>query len=202
MRRLATPLLCLHVVSLCLWGAAVLGSGLAAAIAFPTMKALDPHLPAYSAYEGDHWMLAAGKIANRVFEITDAVQMAMAALAVFTAVGLLVARVCRVRSIAGAMWLACVAAAVGVLAYTLLTLRPAMAVDLHAYWDAALAGDTPTAESAREAFSAEHPTASNLMAATSACVLGALVLVVPAAGIGKRAAVTSVATGGDASGSV
>lgn len=198
MRRFATPLLSLHIVSLCLWGAAVLGSGLAAAIAFPTMKALDPRLPAYSAYEGDHWMLAAGKIANRVFEITDGMQMAMAALAVVTAAGLLAARVCGARSIAGAMWLVVLAVAVGVLGYTLLVLRPAMAVDLHAYWDAALAGDTPAAEASREAFSAEHPMASNLMASTAACVLGALVLVVPAAGIGKA----PPAAGGGASGPV
>jgi len=186
MHRLGSSLVALHVLSLCLWGASVLSAGLAAAIAFPTMKALDPRLPAYARYDGDHWMLAAGTIANRVFEVTDVVQMVTAAVAVATAIALMAIRVCAGRSMATLVWLGAVAVAAGVLGYTLIVLRPGMAVDLHAYWDAALAGNTPAAEAARQEFSGEHPTASNLMAATAGAVLVAIIAVIPAAGIGKR----------------
>ena len=40
-----------------------------AAVVFPKMRELDPTLPGYPAYDGAHWSLAAGIVAERVFDI-------------------------------------------------------------------------------------------------------------------------------------
>lgn len=195
MPRLATPLLVLHILALSLWLGCVVTAGLAAAIVFPTMKALDPHLPQYAGYTGDHWMLAAGRIADRVFDATDTAQVGAAVVATLTGVGLLLARVVRARSRSALAWLIALAGALCVLAYTLTILRPRMTTNLIAYWDAASRADNPAAEAARAAFSAEHPLASNLMVATALLVLLALTLIVPAAGIGKAPRAPRVANG-------
>ncbi len=182
---LRLPLLVLHILALSLWLGCVVTAGLAAAIIFPTMKSLDPQLPAYAGYTGDHWMLAAGRIADRIFDATDTAQVGAAGVALLTGVALLAARGLRARPPIALAWLVALAAALGVLAYTLTVLRPRMTTNLVTYWDAASRADNPAAEAARAAFSAEHPLASNLMAATALLVLLALILIVPAAGIGK-----------------
>lgn len=179
MRAIPLTALVLHVVALALWLGGVVTSGLAAAIIFPTMKGLDPRLPEYAAYTGDHWMLAAGKVAARIFHATDLVQGVCAVVTIATAGVLLGTRAIRVRPLAPLAWLVGVVGALAVLGTALFWLRPEMDANLHASWDAALAGDNPTAEAARQAFSARHPLASNLMSATALLVLMALTAVIP-----------------------
>lgn len=181
MRPLPLVALVVHVVSLAIWLGGVVASGLAAAIIFPTMKSLDPRLPGYSAYAGDHWMLAAGKVAARIFHAIDIAQLVCAALAVLTAGLLLGSRTVRPRPLAPMAWLLGLAGSLGVLGAALLWLRPRMDLNLAAYWQHAGAGQTDLAEAARQAFSADHPMASNLMAATALFVLLTLAAAIPAA---------------------
>lgn len=159
-----------HLTALGVWAGALFGAGVAAAVAFPTMKGLDPTLGAYPNYTGEHWMLAAGRVAARVFLITDLTQFVCAFLAV---VGFVVATVAgdKARS-----WLKFFrAGALGVafllVSYHLLIQGPRMDRDLRAYWDAAAAGDNATAKAHQDAFAAQHGGASRVMTATFGATL-------------------------------
>ncbi|MCA9287230.1 MAG: hypothetical protein KDA05_01515 [Phycisphaerales bacterium] len=198
MKRFAIAFEIVHVVALSLWIGAVVMAGLAAAIVFPTMRSLEPRLATYPDYTGDHWMLAAGKVAARIFHATDIAQGVCAVLAVVSAAALGLSGAISYRRPAGLIWLSGLAASVGVLAASLLWLRPRMDASLHAYWDAAMAGNNPVAEAARQAFSADHPLASNLMAATAACVLATLVAHVVAARTSKPGGLAPSPNGADA----
>ncbi len=154
-----------HLTALGVWAGALFGAGVAAAVAFPTMKGLDPTLGAYPDYTGEHWVLAAGRVAARVFLIADITQFVCAFLAVG---GFVLAAVAgdRVRS-----WLKFFrAGALGVafllVSYHLLIQGPRMDRDLRAYWDAAASGDNATARVHQDAFAARHGGASRIMGAT------------------------------------
>lgn len=198
MKRFGIVFEIVHVVALALWLGGVVMAGLAAAIIFPTMRSLEPRLATYPDYTGDHWMLAAGKVAARIFHATDIAQGVCAVLAVVSAAVLGLSGVGAHRRPAGLIWLAGLAASVGVLAASLLWLRPRMDASLHAYWDAGLAGNNPVAEAARQAFSADHPLASNLMAATAACVLATLIAHIVAARSSKAGGLESAPSGNEA----
>ncbi len=159
-----------HLTSLGMWTGALFGAGVAAAVAFPTMKSLDPTLGAYPDYSGEHWMLGAGRVAARVFLIADITQFACALLAVGGFV-LAVVTGDRARS-----WLKFFrAGALGVafllVSYHLLIQGPRMDRDLRAYWDAAASGDNATAKVHQDAFAAQHGGASRIMTATFAATL-------------------------------
>lgn len=170
----------IHGIALALWLGCVATSGLAAAIIFPTMKSLDPRLGEYASYTGDHWMLAAGHVAARIFAATDLAQVVGAAVAGITAACMVASRQADPRRAWSRAWLGCLVISGALLVVQVAWLRPTMDADLHRYWDHARAGDNAAAEGARAAFSRRHPTASNLMAGTAVCVLAALGLVVPA----------------------
>ena len=48
----------LHLAALGAWLGAIVVSGAAAAIIFPTMRSLDPRMPEFGSYQGPHWMIA------------------------------------------------------------------------------------------------------------------------------------------------
>lgn len=163
-----------HVAALGVWLGALILAGAVAATVFPLMRDLDPTLAAYPGYDGPHWMLAAGKVADRGFFFADVVQFFGMTLALGTFILITLGRGAERR------WSTFVRAAIlltllGVLSYQFFVLNPRMQDNLHAYWLAAAAGDTPTAETHRQAFSADHPTASRVMGANAALVLAALV---------------------------
>ncbi|MEZ6235253.1 MAG: hypothetical protein R3B68_13775 [Phycisphaerales bacterium] len=198
MKRFGIVFEIVHVVALAMWLGGVVMAGLAAAIIFPTVRSLEPRLATYPDYTGDHWMLAAGKVAARIFHATDIAQGVCGVLAVVSAAVLGLSGTIAYRRPAGLVWLGGLIASVGVLAASLLWLRPRMDANLHAYWDAALAGNNPVAETARRAFSADHPLASNLMAATAACVLATLIAHIVAARTSKPSGLAPSPNGADA----
>lgn len=164
-----------HLTALGVWSGALFGAGVAAAVAFPTMRDLQPTLGAYPAYTGEHWILAAGRVAAKVFVITDIAQFVCAFLAV---VGFALATFAGRRN---RSWLRFFrAASLGVafllVSYHLLIQGPRMDHDLRAYWDAASAGDNPRALVHQEAFSRQHPGASRIMTATFIATLTTLAL--------------------------
>ncbi len=167
----------LHIVALAFWLAALLGSGAAAAVLFPTMKHLDPTLPAFAAYPHEHWKIAAGHAANKLFFLADIVQFAAAFLATVTfALTLFFLRILpdRGRSWPLAIRGVSLAAALTAAAYLLLVLSPAMGLDYQHFIAAASAGQVEQADAARAAFEAAHPKASTAISITAAAVFVAL----------------------------
>lgn len=165
----------LHLTALALWSGALFGAGVAAAVAFPTMRSLEPTLGVYPAYTGDHWMLGAGRVAARVFLIADGVQL-VAALAAVVGFALAAFAGPRRRSWTQFFRAALLGAALLLAAWHLLIQGPRMDGDLRAYWNAAAGGDNEAALRHQEAFSAQHPGASRTMGATFAATLAGLTL--------------------------
>ncbi len=155
-----------------LWAGALGLSAATAAIAFPEMKSLEPQLGAYSAYDGEHWVLAAGHVAAGVFGISRLVELGCLGLASV----LLVAIALRGRMGRSAMAprLALLLALVALMGYRVGVLGARMDATLDEYWASAEAGDTETAAAARARFDADHGTATTTMAATLVLVLGSL----------------------------
>lgn len=153
----------IHLGALGLALGAMVITGAAAAIAFPVMKALDPHLPAFAAYGEPHWPVAAGSVMNRLFGVTDAVLLGAAIVAALTLGASRLIFRARFASIAGVLRLIALAALLGSVGLTRLDLRPRMQSNLTAYWEAARAGDAEAAARHKAAFDADHPRASFLL---------------------------------------
>ncbi len=156
-RKLADTL---HTAALGVWLGVVLMAGAAAAVIFPTVKALNPSLPAFAAYTGDHWMIAAGRVADRTFAVSDAAQFVCALLA---GLGLVLGRPigdASWRTARSALRITFLSGALTALAYQLFVLAPRMNANLQAHWAAAAVGDDARAQTLREVFTADHPTAS------------------------------------------
>lgn len=141
-------------------------AGLTAAVSFPTLRDLEPQLEPYAGYEGDHWPIAAGAVANNVFLIADAVQLILAMITAAT-LGYLAFRGDLGGRFIGIVRLLALGVALLAFGFQLFYLRPKMDVDLAMYWDAAKQADTERAESHRQAYNDRHPTVSNLMGATA-----------------------------------
>lgn len=161
----------LHLTAAGLWLGAVAMTGAAAAIIFPTMRDLDPTLPAYEAFTGPHWRLAAGQVASKLFFIADAVQLGCIIICGLTLGIIALAADAWRRPIAMALRLIALFAAVGLMTYSFARLGPRMNSNMYAYWAAAQAGDTETALIHQEAFDQDHPTASRVMVGSLACAL-------------------------------
>lgn len=173
----------IHLTVLGVWGGAMIMIGVTAAIGFPTMKALDPKLPEYAQFSGDHWMIAAGKVMNKAFLVSDWIGVVCAVLAAITLVVVLVGTRTRFARPATVLRTVALAAAIAALVYSVGVLRPHMQHELRAFWDAARAGDNQAAAIHQKAFDEMHPQASFLIVAQ-------LVLALWALGTGGYAAVT------------
>jgi hypothetical protein len=166
----------IHLTALGLWLGSLVMTGAAAAIIFPTVKALRPSLPEFSGYTGDHWRIAGGQIASRVFLVCDVVQFICAILAgVSVCVLLIVARV-SVRRPAVLARLATLGIAIAVLGGQLFFLAPRMNGHMLSFWAAAQRGDNAAAAVSQAAFDKLHPVATNLLGVATLAVLVAMVL--------------------------
>ncbi len=177
MSTLRTALHAVNVVALGVWTGAMVMTGVAAAVTFPTVKALAPKAGAgFENYTGEHWRLIAGKVAGKLFVISDIVQFSCAALAVVT-LGALVGGSLTKGKLGLPMLLrvGTLAIACTVLGGWLLLYSPSMYENLRGYWDAAQAGDNAKAATFQAAFDAAHGTASTLMITCTLAALGALV---------------------------
>lgn len=168
--RLAT----LHAVAMGLCTGVVVATGVAAAIAFPTMRDLNPTLPSLEGLD-DQWMLVAGQVMARVFSATAVVELlclTIAAIAFVSEIALSPrprrGRSLAVRSVA-------LLALVIVYAHNLGVLQPRMNTNFQNIFTSAEQGDLAGAKSARAAFGADHPAASRELGAIAALSLvGAL----------------------------
>ena len=65
----------INALALGIWAGMLVFVGIAAALTFPMMKELDPTLPAYALYEGQHWRIAAGSVMNPLFSAVGTIGM-------------------------------------------------------------------------------------------------------------------------------
>ncbi len=154
-----------HVFAMGLWFGALIMTAAAAAVIFPTLKALNPSLPAYASYGGEHWMLAAGRVANTIFFISDVVQFICSSLAIGTLLVSVVFLKTPWRNRLTAMRAVLLGTALCLLCYHLFILGPRMSVNLERYWTLAAQGQQQQADEFRAAFSADHPSASRVLGA-------------------------------------
>jgi hypothetical protein len=161
----------IRMIALSVLAGATLAVGAAAAVAFPTMKALDPVLGAYAAWPDPHWPIAAGAVANRLFRMLDWVALVVAVVALVSVVVSLRGSGRSARGVVCAIAVVGLAAVVGV---NWAWLRPTMHTHLQAYWEGARTGEIEPARVAREAFDRLHPVASwMLMAQVGLSLVGA-----------------------------
>lgn len=171
------------MLSMCLalWLALVVGAGMAAAIIFPQVKPLAPIVPSYSAYAGEHWRLAAGIPANRIFAFSTIAQLLFASL---TIVALVSCHALARRGHSGGadkrrpgariVLTICVTLAALAVAGFAFVIWPRMGVNFDAFLAHAKAGDNPAAEAARAAFDKDHPTSSRLFGVIAASLVVAV----------------------------
>lgn len=164
----------LHVVALALWAGTVGMTAVAAAVIFPQVRDLEPTLGAYPKYTGEHWLLAAGHIANRIFVIGDTIQAVCAGIAGLTIAAALMARRLSPFGASSALRLLGLLAAFGALSYQLGSLRPDMRRELDNYWLAAEEGRNEDAAQYQARFRELHPAASRSLALCGGAVLVAL----------------------------
>ena len=170
------------LVALGLWTGALLTTGAAAAITFPTLRDLAPTLPGFpGAPPEQHWALAAGQIMNRVFGLTDVIGLVALSVTAGAMLGLRALRWPRPRGVVRFARLALLGLGIGVAGYTMLVLRPTMDADLRAYWAAAEAGEADLAAAARASFEALHPHASRVLSVQFFGALGLFAAVALAA---------------------
>lgn len=147
---------------------------------FPKMKELGPHLDAFAAHPNDHWKIAAGQVAQRLFVACDAVQLVCGGVC-FLTLGLVLSRLKKDGGSGGRWMLLRILAlslAMGLLCYQLFVLAPRMNTNVRAYWTLAKMGEIENADRAEAAFAKDHPTATNVLGGTTAAVV---VLIVGAA---------------------
>jgi len=147
-------------------------TGVVAAVVFPAMRDLDPALPQYSGYSGQHWSLAAGLIAERFFGVGFVAVGVALGVCVAAAGGLVL---CRGSSRLPAARLGLLAIAAGVFLTHVAWLQPAMRGAALEYRAAAASGDEIVAREAKARFDALHPYASGLVLGASASSLALFV---------------------------
>lgn len=141
-------------------------AGLTAALAFPTMKRLDPALPGFPALRSEHWSLAAGYIAHPVLSVAIWGQLVLVTIAFLAAItgagdrGWI--RVGTRTCIMAVLFLGVMQAAL---------LQNSMNPALESYRAAAASGDSVKARQSKAAFDAVHPGATRYMTASLVCAL-------------------------------
>lgn len=159
-------------------------TGVVAAVVFPAMRELDPTLAGYERYDGPHWSLAAGVIAEQIFNVGFLVTGIVLSLSLAAVVGLVLLR--RVGGVP-IVRLGLVLVTLGLFLTHVGWLQPRMDGAAGEYRRAAAAGENEAAASAKGEFDAMHPVASKLVAASALASLALFVVSAWAASAGRRA---------------
>lgn len=159
-----------HLIALAVWLGAVAMSGVVAAIVFPLMRTLEPTLGAYPDYEGDHALLAAGRVASSVFFAVDTIQFVCATLALFT-LAALVAMGYTLNTGARVLRVIVLCMTLALLSYHIFFFMPELTNTLNAYWANAAEGNTGLADTFKDRFLESHSSASRILRALTLMVL-------------------------------
>lgn len=164
-----------HLLALSVWLGAVAMSGVVAAIVFPLMRELEPTLGAYPNYEGDHALLAAGRVASQVFFTVDFIQFVCATIALGTIV-LLVVCGYSLNTLARVFRVIVLCMTLALLSYHLFIFMNKLQGLLSGYWENAANGNTLVADGFKDRFLEHHSTASNILGALALMVMINIVL--------------------------
>lgn len=164
-----------HLVALSVWLGSVAMSGVVAAIVFPLMRTLDPTLGAYPDYQGDHAMLAAGRVASRVFFVVDSIQFVCASIALLTIV-LLVATGYSLNTMSRVFRVIFLCMTLALLSYHLFLFMPSLEQTLTGYWELARQGETALADQFKDRFLESHSSASRILGGLTIMVLINIIL--------------------------
>ncbi|MBX3363579.1 MAG: hypothetical protein KF866_02330 [Phycisphaeraceae bacterium] len=168
----------LHLIALGLWLGVLVMAGAVAAQVFPVVKALDPLLPEFAAYTGEHWLIAAGHIGEFTFLTADFIQFGCIVLAVLTLVASIMAFGLPLARLTTLVRAGVVGIGLAIVAYQIFILAPEMNQNLRQYWTAARQGDLELATRFRDAFLARHPESRNVLAACTLCAASGIVAAV------------------------
>lgn len=155
-----------HLTCLGLWAGVVAISGATAAVAFPTLKAMDVRVPGLApGFESDHYRFAAGAVAQRVFLIADIVSFTCALGAAASLLAMVLWLKLPVAK--GSLFVRALALGVGLaaLAAALFVVTPQINTAAQLHLAAAQAGDEAAAAVHRKAVNDLHPMASYLLGA-------------------------------------
>lgn len=169
---------CTHITSLAIWLAATLGATLTAALAFPILKSLHPTLPDYPSFQDQHYLIAAGSVAQRGFLIADLVQFPASIIAVITLAVPVVFMNAPIKRPAGIVRMLTVAVALAACASLLLIVTPQLTAATQAHWAAMKAGDAAAVARHKASVDEIHPVASRLTGTMAISVLIALIAAV------------------------
>lgn len=175
-----------HAVALALWLGFTVAAGAFAAMVFGVTKGLDPRLPEFEAYTGEHYLIVGGKMAQTVFFATDVVQFACSMLAIVTLIALFKVREDEARRPAMVMRASALVVSVASVAALLVIVNPKLTTATRLYWEAAKTGKMAEVELHRAIAADTHPYASALMLTSALMVLITLV-----AGVWSLAAANS-----------
>jgi len=164
-----------HLVSLSVWLGSVAMSGVVAAIVFPLMRKLEPTLGAYPSYDGDHALLAGGRVASSVFLAVDTIQFVCAGLALLTLI-VAIASGYAIDTIGRLLRICVLCATLALLSYHLFIFMPEQMQSLRGYWDMAAIGETAQADVFKDKFLASHDASSRLLGSLTIAVLVNLIL--------------------------
>jgi len=162
-------------VSLSVWLGSVAMSGVVAAIVFPLMRKLEPTLGAYPSYDGDHALLAGGRVASSVFLAVDTIQFVCAGLALLTLI-VAIASGYAIDTIGRLLRICVLCATLALLSYHLFIFMPEQMQSLRGYWDMAAIGETAQADVFKDKFLASHDASSRLLGSLTIAVLVNLIL--------------------------
>lgn len=172
--RLSAGLDGVYMLALGVWAGALLMVGATAAITFPRMAQLDPRLPGFESFEGEHHRIAAGQVMNLAFTVSDWVGLVAMAVA---AACLGAVFVFRRRSSDLGPALVVRSVAMGLLVvltlFSTLAFRPSLNRSFEQLWTAAAAGENERADEIRERLAPRHAKASFLLTTQFALVLAA-----------------------------
>jgi len=147
-----------HLAALGIWFGSIGMTGAAAAVAFPTMRDLDPTLGAYAAFPAEHWPIAAGEVLFKLFQISDLISILCVALAVGSLIAAVVAGGLPLGRRSVQLRCLLLVVIVAVQAWALFVLMPRMTHHVNEFWTAAKAGEVERAGEYRVKFSDDHPT--------------------------------------------
>ncbi len=161
-RRVLTTVHCACLSIAC---GIVVATGVAAAIAFPTMRDMNPRFSDLAALD-DQWMIAAGSIMARVFAITAMIAGGFIAVAVLAYIAQFL-RESRRAFGATLIRTLLLAGLVGVFVHYAGFLLPEMNETFHALLDAGRANEIESVGRLREEFESMHPAASRDLTAVA-----------------------------------
>jgi hypothetical protein len=167
----------MYWVALAIWLAVLVAAGVAATSTFTTLPdpALGLTLEPFANYDhAEHGRIAAGKVMEPIFTFVDLMQVVTGAIVVLMLVLQLTLFKVPMRIFSNLLRMACIAAAIGLVAWRAFTLTPEMNSDLRQYWTAAEAGHVEQAKQHRAAFDANHGKASAMFRWTFLAVLVAI----------------------------